>query len=227
MTRLLIVEDEAKAAEYLRQGLTEEGFVVDVAVDGDAGLAAARGFDYDVVLCDVMLPRRDGFSLVAELRRAGRQMPVLILTARDAVEARVHGFEVGADDYLVKPFHFIELLARIRALLRRTPDRGPDVYRVHDLMCDPRTRRIERAGRRVDLTPKEFALLQCLIERAGEVVTRGVIADRVWDMHFDSGTNVIDVQVRRLRAKVDGPADVALIHTVRGVGYVLEAREGP
>lgn len=225
--RLLIIEDEPKAAAYLRQGLTEAGFVVDVAPDGDTGLSAARTGDYNVVLCDVMLPHRDGFSLVAELRRAGRQVPVLMLTARDEVDARVRGLEIGADDYLVKPFYFAELLARVRALLRRTPDRGPEVYRVADLVCDPRTRRVERAGRRLDLTPKEFALLLCLLERAGGVVARAVIADRVWDMNFDSDTNVIDVQVRRLRVKVDAPGERPLIHTVRGAGYVLEARDDP
>lgn len=222
--KILIVEDEPKAAVYLRQGLTEAGFVVDLAVDGEAGLTAARIGDYALVLCDVMLPGRDGFSLVAELRRAGRQTPVLMLTARDEIASRVRGLELGADDYLVKPFHFAELLARVRALLRRTPDRAPDVYRVADLVCDPRTRRVERAGRRLDLTPREFALLHCLIERAGEVVPRAVIADRVWDMNFDSDTNVIDVQIRRLRAKVDAAGDAPLIHTVRGVGYVLDAR---
>jgi two-component system copper resistance phosphate regulon response regulator CusR len=227
MTRLLVVEDEPKAAAYLRQGLSEAGFVVDVAADGDAGLAAARAGDYSLVLCDVMLPFRDGFSLVAELRRSGRQLPVLMLTARDDVTSRVRGLEFGADDYLVKPFHFAELLARVRALLRRTPERAPDVYRVADLLCDPRTRRVERGGRRIDLTPREFALLHCLLEHAGEVVTRAVIADRVWDMNFDSDTNVIDVQVRRLRLKVDAPGEPPLIHTVRGVGFVLEPRIPP
>ena len=224
--KILIVEDEPKAAVYLRQGLTEAGFVVDLAADGEAGLTAAWAGDYALVLCDVMLPGRDGFSLVAELRRAGRQTPVLMLTARDEIASRVRGLELGADDYLVKPFHFAELLARVRALLRRTPDRAPDVYRLADLVCDPRTRRVERAGRRLDLTPREFALLQCLLERAGEVVPRAVIADRVWDMNFDSDTNVIDVQIRRLRAKVDAPGAAPLIHTVRGVGYVLENRGG-
>ena len=222
--RLLIVEDEPKAAAYLRQGLTEAGFVVDVAADGDAGLAAARSTAYDAVLCDVALPRRDGFSVVAELRRAGSQVPVLMLTARDDLASRVRGLELGADDYLVKPFHFTELVARVRAILRRTPERTSETYRVADLFVDPRTRRVERAGRRVDLTPREFALLLCLLESAGEVVTRAVIADRVWDMNFDSDTNVIDVQVRRLRVKVDASSEDSLIHTIRGVGYVLEAR---
>jgi two-component system copper resistance phosphate regulon response regulator CusR len=161
---------------------------------------------------------------VAELRRAGRAVPLLFVTARDEVEARVRGLDLGADDYLVKPFAFAELLARVRALLRRTPARAPEVYCVDDLVCDPRTRRVERGGKRVDLSPKEFALLQFLLEHAGEVVARTLIADRVWDMNFDSDTNVIDVQVRRLRTKIDVPGRAPLIHTVRGVGYVLEAR---
>ncbi len=225
--KILVVEDEPKAAAYLRQGLTEAGFVVDVASDGEQGLAAARREDYTLVICDVMLPRRDGFSLVAELRRAGLVTPVLFVTARDEVDARVRGLDLGGDDYLVKPFAFAELLARVRALIRRTPARAPDVYQVADLVCDPRARRVERAGRRIDLTPKEFALLQFLIERAGEVVSRAVLADRVWDMNFESDTNVIDVHIRRLRAKIDVASARPLIHTVRGVGYVLEDRGEP
>jgi two-component system copper resistance phosphate regulon response regulator CusR len=224
--RILLIEDEPKAAAYVRQGLTEAGFSVDVCHDGDAGLAAARREPYDLILCDVMLPKRDGFSLVAELRRAGRAVPLLFVTARDTVDARVRGLDLGADDYLVKPFAFAELLARVRALLRRTPARAPDSYAVGDLICDPRTRRVERGGKRVELSPKEFALLQFLLEHAGEVVSRTLIADRVWDMNFDSDTNVIDVQVRRLRAKIDAHAGEPLIHTVRGVGYVLEDRSG-
>ncbi len=222
--KLLIIEDEPKAAAYLRQGLTEAGYIVDVAADGEAGLAAARLDEYALILCDLMLPKRDGYSVVAELRRTGRQMPVLLLTARDAVDARVRGLDLGADDYLAKPFAFAELLARVRALLRRAPLRPADVYVVGDLICDPRTRRVERAGRRIDLSPKEFALLQFLLERAGEVVSRTVIAEGVWDMSFDSDTNIVDVQIRRLRRKVDVEGAPLLIHTVRGVGYVLEPR---
>jgi two-component system copper resistance phosphate regulon response regulator CusR len=222
--RILLIEDEPKAAAYVRQGLTEAGFSVDVCHDGEAGLTAARGEPYDLIVCDVMLPKRDGFSLVAELRRAGRSVPLLFVTARDAVEARVRGLDLGADDYLVKPFAFAELLARVRALLRRTPARAPEAYYVGDLVCDPRARRVERGGTRVDLSPKEFALLQFLLEHAGEVVSRTLIAGRVWDMNFDSDTNVIDVQVRRLRTKIDVPGRQPLIHTVRGVGYVLEDR---
>lgn len=222
--RILIIEDEAKAAAYLRQGLTEAGYIVDVAADGETGLAAARLDDYALVLCDVMLPRRDGYSVVAELRRSGRQMPVLLLTARDAVDARVRGLDLGADDYLAKPFAFAELLARVRALLRRAPLRPADTYVIGELVVDPRTRRVERAGRRIDLSPKEFALLHFLLERAGEVVSRTLIAEGVWDMFFDSDTNIIDVQIRRLRRKLDVGGAQPLIHTVRGVGYVLEAR---
>ncbi len=222
--KLLIIEDEPKAAAYLRQGLTEAGYIVDVAADGEAGLTAARLDEYGLILCDLMLPKRDGFSVVAELRRSGRQMPVLLLTARDAVDARVRGLDLGADDYLVKPFAFAELLARVRALLRRAPLRPADVYVVGDLICDPRTRRVERAGRRIDLSPKEFALLQFLLERAGDVVSRTLIAEGVWDMSFDSDTNIVDVQIRRLRRKVDVEGAPPLIHTVRGVGYVLEPR---
>ncbi|MHB0948065.1 MAG: heavy metal response regulator transcription factor [Gemmatimonadaceae bacterium] len=221
--KILVIEDEPKAAAYVRQGLTEAGYVVDLVSDGDAGLAAAREHEYALILCDVMLPRRDGFSLVAELRRGGRQTPILFVTARDEIEARVRGLDVGADDYLAKPFAFAELLARVRALLRRPALQSVEVYQVGDLVCDPRTRRVERAGRRIDLSPREFALLQFLLEHRGAVVSRTLIADRVWDMHFDSDTNVIDVQIRRLRAKLEANAP-PLIHTVRGVGYVLEDR---
>ena len=224
--KILVVEDEPKAAAYLRQGLAEAGFVVDVAHDGEGGLSTARRHEYALIICDVMLPGRDGFSLVAELRRAGRQTPVLFVTARDEVDARVRGLDLGGDDYIVKPFAFAELLARVRALLRRTPVRAPDSYHVADLVCDPRARRVERAGRRIDLTPREFALLQFLLEHAGEVVSRTLIADRVWDMNFDSDTNVIDVQIRRLRAKIDAGEARPLIHTVRGVGYVLDDQGG-
>lgn len=177
--------------------------MVDTAPDGEAGLSAARAQVYDLIICDVMLPYRDGFSLVGELRRSGRQTPVLLVTARDEIDARVRGLNLGADDYITKPFAFAELLARVRAILRRTPARAPDVYRVSDLVCNPRLRRVERGGRRVDLTPREFALLSFLLERAGEVVPRALIASHVWGMNFDSDTNVIDVQVRRLRTKIE------------------------
>lgn len=222
--KILVIEDEPKAATYLQQGLSEAGYIVDIASDGDSGLVAARSHDYALVICDLMLPRRDGFSVVAEIRRAGRTTPILLVTARDEIDARVRGLDAGADDYLTKPFAFAELLARVRALLRRTPARAPDIFRLADLVCDPRSRRVERDGRRIDLSPKEFALLQFFLEHAGEVVSRTLIASHVWDMNFDSDTNVVDVQVRRLRTKIDLPGGAPLIHTVRGVGYVLEER---
>ncbi|MBA3671485.1 MAG: heavy metal response regulator transcription factor [Gemmatimonadaceae bacterium] len=222
--RLLVIEDEPKSASYLRQGLTEAGFTVDTATDGDSGLAAARDAEYALVICDLMLPARDGFSVLSELRRAGRTTPFLIVTARDQIDDRVRGLELGADDYLPKPFAFAELLARVRAILRRTTVRSSDVYRVADLECDVRHRRVTRGSRRIDLTPRELSLLQLLVENAGYVVTRTLIADRVWGMSFDSDTNVLDVQVRRLRNKIDVAEERPLIHTVRGVGYVLEDR---
>ncbi len=225
--RLLIIEDEEKAAAYMRQGLIEAGFVVDVAHGGESGLRAARAFNHDLIVCDVMLPDQSGFSVVSELRRAGRQTPVLFVTARDDIESRVRGLDLGGDDYLIKPFAFAELVARIRALLRRTPSRTPDTYRVGELACNPRTRRVEHAGHRIDLTPKEYALLLFLLEHASEVVSRTLIAESVWDMHFDSDTNLIDVQVRRLRTKLEAAGVPPLIHTVRGVGYVLEHRADP
>jgi two-component system copper resistance phosphate regulon response regulator CusR len=222
--KILVVEDEAKAAAYLRKGLGENGFVVDVADNGDDGLRRALAADYDLVILDILLPGRDGWSVLSELRQAGKQTPVLILTARDAVHYRVKGLELGADDYLVKPFAFSELLARVRSVLRRGPARQPEVLHIGDLELDLTRHRAERAGERLNLTPKEFALLSLLARRSGEALSRTLIAEQVWDMSFDSDSNVVDVHVRRLRAKVDDPFDRKLIHTVRGVGYVLEER---
>jgi two-component system copper resistance phosphate regulon response regulator CusR len=222
--RILVVEDEPKTAAYLSRGLGEAGFVVDVARDGTDGLHLARTGGYDLLVLDVMLPGRDGWSVLGELRTGGVQTPVLLLTARDAVPDRVRGLELGADDYLVKPFAFSELLARVRTVLRRGPARQPDSIRVADLEIDLPRRRASRAGGRLDLTPKEFALLALLARRAGEPLSRTLIAEQVWDMNFDSDTNVVDVNVRRLRAKVDEPFATKLIHTIRGVGYVLEER---
>ncbi len=220
--RVLIVEDEPKSAAYLRKGLSEHGYVADLAHDGENGLYLAQNSDYDVIVLDVMLPGRDGWSVVSELRRGGKQTPVLILTARDSVPDRVKGLELGADDYLVKPFAFSELLARIRTLLRRGPVRHGELLRAADLELDLLSHRAMRGGRRLDLTPKEFLLLTLLVRRAGEVLSRTLIAEQVWDMNFDSATNVVDVPVRRLRSKVDDPFERKLIRTVRGVGYVLE-----
>jgi two-component system, OmpR family, copper resistance phosphate regulon response regulator CusR len=224
MMRILIVEDEAKTAAYLRQGLSEHGFVVDVADQGDDGLHLARTGHYDLIVLDVMLPARDGWSVLAELRRSGTRTPVLFLTARDAIHDRVKGLELGADDYLVKPFAFSELLARVRALLRRSLTSQPDVVRIADLEVDLLRFKAIRHGQRLDLTPKEFALLSLLAQHTGEVLSRTLIAEQVWDMNFASDTNVVDVAVRRLRRKVDDPFTPKLIQTVRGVGYVLEAR---
>lgn len=225
--KVLVVEDERKTAMYLRKGLSESGFAVDVAERGDDGLHLASTGNYDVVVLDIMLPQKDGWSILGELRRSGSQTPILILTARDAVEDRVKGLEQGADDYLVKPFAFSELLARIRTILRRGTRLQPNLLRIADLEIDFVQHRVARRGKKLDLTPKEFALLSLLARRHGEALTRTVIADQVWDMNFDSHTNVVDVHMRRLRLKVDEPFDLKLIRTVRGVGYVLEgpARE--
>jgi len=222
--RILIVEDEKKAAAYLSKGLAENGFVADIAQDGEEGLHLARSGGYDLVILDIQLPMRDGWSVLETLRREGISTPVLLLTARDAVHDRVRGLELGADDYLVKPFAFSELLARVRSVLRRGQARSTETMRIADLEIDVLRHRAQRAARRLDLTPKEFALLSLLARRAGEALSRTVIAEQVWDMNFDGGTNVVDVHVRRLRAKVDDPFASKLIHTVRGVGYVLEKR---
>ncbi len=222
--RILVIEDQAKTAAYLRKGLAEAGFVTDVADNGIDGLRLAGGAGYDLVVLDVMLPGRDGWSVIEDLRRSDCRTPVLVLTARDAVEDRVRGLELGADDYLVKPFAFSELLARVRSLLRRGPAPLIEVLQIADLEIDLRRHRAMRTGRRLDLTPKEFALLSLLARRAGDVLSRTVIAEQVWDMNFDSDTNVVDVAIRRLRRKVDDPFVLKLIHTVRGIGYVLEIR---
>ena len=221
--RILIVEDDPKAAAFLQTGLGENGFVADVAGDGIDGLHLALGQQYDLVVLDAMLPGLDGWSVLRRVREQ-QQTPVLMLTARDAVADRVRGLELGADDYLVKPFAFSELLARVRSVLRRGPARQPEVLQIGDLTVDLVRQRAERAGRRLALTPKEFQLLALLARRSGEVLSRTLLAEQVWDMNFDSDTNVIDVHVRRLRRKLDEPFGVELLHTVRGAGYVLEAR---
>lgn len=222
--KILVVEDEPKTGAYLKQGLSEAGFVVDLARDGVDGLHLGRSGEYDLAILDVMLPGLDGWQVLEGLRRAGCGMPVLFLTARDHVEDRVKGLELGADDYLVKPFAFAELLARVRTLLRRGGrSQEPQHMRVADLELDVLRRRVSRSGRHIELTAREFALLELLLRRRGEVLPRSLIASRIWDMNFDSDTNVIEVAVRRLRAKIDDDFEPKLIRTVRGMGYVLDA----
>jgi len=224
--RLLIVEDEIKTGDYLQQGLTEAGFIVSLARNGLDGHHLAMTESFDLMVLDIMLPDVDGLRIVKSLREAGRHTPVLFLTARDSVEDRVKGLELGADDYLVKPFAFAELLARIRTLLRRSA--APvqlDQIRVADLVVDLPRHRATRAGRKINLSHKEFSLLELLARRQGEVLPRSLIASQVWDMNFDSDTNVIDVAIRRLRAKIDDDFEPKLIHTVRGMGYKLDIED--
>ena len=225
--RILVVEDEHKTGEYLRKGLTEAGFVTDLVHDGLDGQHMALGEHYDLIILDVMLPRANGWQIISTLREAGKHTPVLFLTARDLVEDRVKGLELGADDYLVKPFAFSELLARTRTLLRRGRTREADVLQVANLEIDVLRRRVQRDGKKIELTAKEFGLLELLVRRRGEVLSRSLIASQVWDMNFDSDTNVIEVAMRRLRAKIDDPFEPKLIHTVRGMGYVLDVPEAP
>jgi two-component system copper resistance phosphate regulon response regulator CusR len=221
--KILVVEDEPKAGDYLVKGLRESGYAADLARNGVDGLALALEHDHDLIVLDVMLPQMDGWAVLAKLRER-KQTPVLFLTARDDVADRVKGLELGADDYLVKPFAFAELLARIKSLMRRGPVREADVVRVADLEIDVLRRRVTRQAQRIELTAKEFALLHLLAKRQGEVLSRTQIASMVWDMNFDSDTNVVDVAIRRLRAKIDDPYPLKLIQTVRGIGYLVEER---
>ena len=220
--KILVVEDEIKGAAFLQKGLNEAGFVVDVARDGWQALHLVQEVEFDVVILDIMLPSLDGWQVLCRLRRSGRRVPIILLSARDTVQDRVRGLELGADDYVVKPFAFSELLARVRSLLRRGPARAQETISVADLNIDPLRQRATRAGQRLDLTSKEFLLLTLLARRKGEVLSRTLIAEAVWDINFDTDTNVVDVNVRRLRAKVDEPFPLKLIHTVRGAGYVME-----
>jgi len=219
---ILVVEDEIKTGAYLRKGLSENGFVVDLADNGTEGLDLASSGKHDLLILDIMLPGIDGLSILDSVRRAKLQMPVLILTARDATADKVRGLDLGADDYLVKPFAFSELLARIRSLLRRGRVLNEDILRVADLEVDLAHHSVRRGGHHLRLTPKEFSLLVLLASHAGELQSRTLIAEKVWNMNFDSVTNVVDVAISRLRRKIDDPFDKKLIHSVRGMGYVLE-----
>ena len=219
--RLLVVEDDRRVSSFVQRGLTAEGFAVDVASDGREGFHLALNEPYDLIVLDVLVPHLDGFEVLAEIRKHGCQAPVLILSARDAVQDRIRGLNAGADDYLAKPFDFEELTARVRALLRRSTQIDDEVMQIADLRMDGSTRKVTRGGRRLDLTPREYALLEYLLRNKGSVVTRTMIAEHVWDQHFDSFSNVIDVYIRYLRTKIDAEAPVKLIHTLRGIGYVL------
>jgi two-component system, OmpR family, copper resistance phosphate regulon response regulator CusR len=220
--RVLIVDDEAKTADYLHRGLTEQGYVVDVAGTGVEGEHLALTQDYDVIVLDVMLPGKDGFEVLKAVREK-KQTAVIMLTARDSIDDRVRGLHDGADDYLVKPFSFLELVARLQALARRGRAQEPTQLQVGDLKIDLLSRKASRAGARIDLTAKEFALLVVLARRQGQILSKTTIAELVWDMSFDSNTNVVEVAIKRLRAKVDGPFPHKLLRTIRGMGYVLEA----
>jgi two-component system copper resistance phosphate regulon response regulator CusR len=222
--RLLIVEDEKKTGEYLKKGLIESSFRVDLAVNGLDGLHQAMSEEYDLIILDVMLPKLNGWQVLQTLRSSKINIPVLMLTARDQIEDRVKGLELGADDYLVKPFAFVELLARIRNILRRNSTSSNDdtTIQIENLQLDLLRRRVYRDSEAINLTAKEFSLLELLMQRQGEVLSRSLIASQVWDMNFDSDTNVIDVAIRRLRNKVDKPFEPKLIHTIRGMGYVLD-----
>jgi len=222
--RALLVEDDATIGEFVARGLREAGFVVDHAPDGDAGLAAATAQPYDVAIVDLMLPKRDGLSLIEELRRRGTATPVLILSARRSVDDRVRGLQTGGDDYLTKPFAFAELLARVQALVRRA-SRSPEptTLTVEDLTLDLLSRRVTRAGKPIELRPREFVLLEYLMRNVGRVVSKTMILSHVWEYNFDPQTNIVDVLVSRLREKVDRPFEKKMLHTVRGVGYVLRS----
>ncbi len=222
---ILIIEDDKKTSSYLKKGLSENGFAVDVADNGTDGLHLALTNDYDLIILDVMLPEKDGWSIILEIKRKNKSTPVLFLTAKDSVQDRVKGLELGADDYLVKPFAFSEFLARIRSVLRRGPVRQLETISVADLTIDFSRHKAMRMGKPLDLTQKELLLLSLLARRKGEILSRTLIAEQVWDINFDSDSNVVEVAVRRLRSKVDDPFTKKLIHTVRGIGYVLEDKD--
>ena len=224
--RILVIEDEPKVARFLERGLKQQTYAVDVASNGEEGLQLASDHEYDLIVLDVMLPGRDGFGVLNELRAERRATRVLMLTARDGLADRVRGLDLGADDYLIKPFDLDEFLARVRALLRRAATEAPLMLLCADLELDPRTRRVRRGGKPIELTAKPFAILDLLLRRAGQVVSRAELAEHVWDRYFDPFSNVIDVTMHQLREKVDRGSSMRLIHTVRGVGYVLRAETG-
>ena len=221
--RLLVVEDEKKVASFVRKGLEEEGYAVDVAADGESGLELALDQVHDLIILDIHLPRMNGLRVLQELRRKKVKIPVLLLTVRATIEDKVLGLDAGADDYLTKPFAFQELVARVRALLRRRAEAEPPVLQIADLVLDPARRTVFRGGEKIELTAKEYTLLDYLMRNPGRVLTRTLIGEHVWDYDFDTSTNVIDVYVNYLRKKIDAGREMKLIHTVRGVGYMLKA----
>ena len=224
--RILLVEDEQKTGDYLKQGLSEAGYITDWVTDGLTGKHQALSEEYDLIILDVMLPGLNGWNIINDIRSSGKTMPILFLTARDQIEDRVKGLELGADDYLVKPFAFAELLARIKTLLRRGQQREDNnIIKIADLELDLRKRRVTRAGQRIDLTAKEFALMELFMRRRGEILPRALIASQIWDMNFDSDTNVVEVAIKRLRNKVDSNFTHKLIQNIRGMGYVLEVED--
>jgi len=221
---VLIVEDSERLASFMRKGLQEAGFTTDLALDGEEALHMAMTGAYDVIILDLMLPKRSGFDVIRHLRSKAVHTPVICVTARDQLQDKVGALNLGADDYLVKPFEFAELIARVRALRRRAPHIAPQKLTCADLELDPATREVQRAGQRIDLTSKEFALLEYLMRNAGRVVSRTMILEHVWDYNFDPGTNVVDVHICRLRDKIDKGFETKLIHTIRGVGYAIRPR---
>jgi len=222
--KILIVEDEIKTSSFLKKGLEENGFEIDVEANGMNGLQRATSVDYDLIILDVMLPRMDGWSFISKLRAEKKSTPTLFLTARDGLNDRIKGLDLGADGYLVKPFAFSELLANIRMILRRSPERIANKFVIEDLELDLDTHIAKRGGKRLELTPKEFLLLLLLMRRKNEILSRSIISDQVWNIHFDTGTNMVDVHIRRLRTKVDDPFPKKLIKTVRGMGYTIESQ---